>query len=315
MSTPAPPPRPPATRPRRRARATYFAPASRSSTRAPSSRAARFDDAKLAELADSIKVHGIIVPLVVRPRPGGGYFLIAGERRWRAAQRAGLHEIPVVVQDVEEGEPRSSARSSRTSSAPTSARSKRRRRSSGWSTSSACTQDEIGGADRQGPQHRREHDAPAQACRRRCASSSRTRRCPWATRARCSGSRRAEAIERPRARWSRSSCRCARPKSSSRRRAIRGGEGLGRAPPGRDQVGVGARSRGAADALARRSGDDHRGRARQGRTYRDSLHEPRSSRAPARPFALVVRCSRASDAHAGCRTERHLEAHASARIS
>ncbi len=64
----------------------------------------KFDDAKLGELADSIKVHGIIVPLVVRPRPGGGYFLIAGERRWRAAQRAGLHEIPVVVQDVEEGE-------------------------------------------------------------------------------------------------------------------------------------------------------------------------------------------------------------------
>ncbi len=63
----------------------------------------RFDDIKLGELADSIKVHGIIVPLVVRPRPGGGYFLIAGERRWRAAQRAGLHEIPVVVQDVEEG--------------------------------------------------------------------------------------------------------------------------------------------------------------------------------------------------------------------
>ena len=63
----------------------------------------KFDDIKLGELADSIKVHGIIVPLVVRPRPGGGYFLIAGERRWRAAQRAGLHEIPVVVQDVEEG--------------------------------------------------------------------------------------------------------------------------------------------------------------------------------------------------------------------
>ncbi len=64
----------------------------------------RFDDVKLDELADSIKVHGIIVPLVVRPRPDGGYYLIAGERRWRAAQRAGLHEIPVVVQDVAEGE-------------------------------------------------------------------------------------------------------------------------------------------------------------------------------------------------------------------
>jgi ParB family chromosome partitioning protein len=62
----------------------------------------RFDEDKLKELADSIRVHGIIVPLVVRPRPDGGYFLIAGERRWRAAQRAGVHEVPVVVQDVAE---------------------------------------------------------------------------------------------------------------------------------------------------------------------------------------------------------------------
>ncbi len=63
----------------------------------------RFDDVKLGELASSMKVHGVIVPLVVRPRPEGGYFLIAGERRWRAAQRAGLHEVPVVVQDIEQG--------------------------------------------------------------------------------------------------------------------------------------------------------------------------------------------------------------------
>jgi ParB family chromosome partitioning protein len=60
----------------------------------------RFDEAKLAELADSIKVHGIITPLVVRPRDGGGYYLIAGERRWRASQKAGLHELPVVLQEV-----------------------------------------------------------------------------------------------------------------------------------------------------------------------------------------------------------------------
>ena len=65
----------------------------------------KFDETKLAELADSIRVHGIIVPLVVRPRrEGGGYYLIAGERRWRAAQKAGLHAVPVVVQDVQEGE-------------------------------------------------------------------------------------------------------------------------------------------------------------------------------------------------------------------
>ena len=60
-----------------------------------------FAEAELVELADSIKVHGVIVPLVVRPRPAGGYYLIAGERRWRAAQRAGLHEVPVVVQEVD----------------------------------------------------------------------------------------------------------------------------------------------------------------------------------------------------------------------
>jgi ParB family chromosome partitioning protein len=61
----------------------------------------KFDDAQLAELSESIRVHGVIAPCVVRPRPAGGYFLIAGERRWRAAQRAGLHEVPVVVQEVD----------------------------------------------------------------------------------------------------------------------------------------------------------------------------------------------------------------------
>lgn len=60
-----------------------------------------FAESELEELAESIKVHGIIVPLVVRSRPDGGYYLIAGERRWRAAQRAGLHEVPVVVQEVD----------------------------------------------------------------------------------------------------------------------------------------------------------------------------------------------------------------------
>ncbi len=63
----------------------------------------RFDDARLDELAASIKTQGIIQPLIVRtraPENGGGYELIAGERRWRAAQRAGLHEVPAVVRDV-----------------------------------------------------------------------------------------------------------------------------------------------------------------------------------------------------------------------
>jgi ParB family transcriptional regulator, chromosome partitioning protein len=62
----------------------------------------QMDDAKLQELADSIKANGIIQPILVR-RTGSSYRIIAGERRWRAAQRAGLHKVPVVVRDVPEG--------------------------------------------------------------------------------------------------------------------------------------------------------------------------------------------------------------------
>ncbi|HLG55697.1 MAG TPA: ParB/RepB/Spo0J family partition protein [Vicinamibacterales bacterium] len=61
------------------------------------------DDAKLEELAASIKANGIIQPILVR-RTGGTYRIIAGERRWRAAQRAGLHRVPVVVRDVSAGD-------------------------------------------------------------------------------------------------------------------------------------------------------------------------------------------------------------------
>lgn len=60
----------------------------------------RFDEALLDELAQSIREHGVIQPLIVRERPEGGYYLIAGERRWRASQRAALLEVPIVVQNV-----------------------------------------------------------------------------------------------------------------------------------------------------------------------------------------------------------------------
>ena len=60
-----------------------------------------FDDAKMAELVASIREKGVIQPLVVR-HVGDHYQIIAGERRWRAAQKAGLKEIPVVIQDVSE---------------------------------------------------------------------------------------------------------------------------------------------------------------------------------------------------------------------
>jgi ParB family transcriptional regulator, chromosome partitioning protein len=60
-----------------------------------------FNDEKMAELVASIREKGIIQPLVVR-RHGDHYQIIAGERRWRASQKAGLREVPVVIQDVSE---------------------------------------------------------------------------------------------------------------------------------------------------------------------------------------------------------------------
>lgn len=57
---------------------------------------------KLQELADSIKAQGIIQPIVVRKFDGDKYEIVAGERRWRAAQLAGLQEVPVVVRDIDD---------------------------------------------------------------------------------------------------------------------------------------------------------------------------------------------------------------------
>ena len=63
-----------------------------------------FRETELNELAASIRQRGIIQPIVVRPEPGrpGYYQIVAGERRWRAAQRARLHEIPIVVREVDD---------------------------------------------------------------------------------------------------------------------------------------------------------------------------------------------------------------------
>ena len=61
----------------------------------------QMDGAKLDELAESIRANGIIQPIVVR-RAGEAYRIIAGERRWRAAQRAGLLKVPVVIREIEE---------------------------------------------------------------------------------------------------------------------------------------------------------------------------------------------------------------------
>ena len=55
-----------------------------------------FDDDKISELADSIREHGMIQPVVVRPASGDGFEIVAGERRWRAARKADLRVIPVL---------------------------------------------------------------------------------------------------------------------------------------------------------------------------------------------------------------------------
>lgn len=63
-----------------------------------------FDEKALSELAKSIEQNGIIQPLLVRPTTDGGYQLIAGERRWRAARMAGLHEVPVNIREMTDEE-------------------------------------------------------------------------------------------------------------------------------------------------------------------------------------------------------------------
>lgn len=63
-----------------------------------------FDDEAMRELADSIREHGIIQPLVVRPVEGSAYQIVAGERRWRAARMVGLSEVPVVIRELDDNQ-------------------------------------------------------------------------------------------------------------------------------------------------------------------------------------------------------------------
>ncbi|MEZ5994217.1 MAG: ParB/RepB/Spo0J family partition protein [Hyphomonadaceae bacterium] len=72
--------------------------------RNPSQPRRHFDENELTDLANSIRSHGVLQPILVRPIPGGKFEIVAGERRWRAAQRAGLHSIPAVVRELNEVE-------------------------------------------------------------------------------------------------------------------------------------------------------------------------------------------------------------------
>ena len=63
-----------------------------------------FDSEALSELADSISQHGVLQPLLLRPMITGGYRIVAGERRWRAARMAGLTEVPAVIREMSDAE-------------------------------------------------------------------------------------------------------------------------------------------------------------------------------------------------------------------
>jgi ParB family transcriptional regulator, chromosome partitioning protein len=63
-----------------------------------------FDDEKLEELAQSIRELGVLEPILVRKRAAGGFDIIAGERRWRASQKAGLFEVPIVVRELSDAQ-------------------------------------------------------------------------------------------------------------------------------------------------------------------------------------------------------------------
>ncbi|MBB5987978.1 ParB/RepB/Spo0J family partition protein [Sphingobium lignivorans] len=84
-------------------RSVQFLPVSRIAPH-PEQPRRQFDEQALDELAESIRARGVIQPIIVRPVSGGRYQIVAGERRWRAVQKAQLHEIPAIVRDFSEAE-------------------------------------------------------------------------------------------------------------------------------------------------------------------------------------------------------------------
>ncbi len=170
---------------------------------------------RIDDLARSIRANGIIQPIVVR-KADDGYEIVAGERRWRAAQRAGLLKVPVVVRDIPDDRMLAAAlieNIQREDLNPIEEAHAYRRLSDEFQ----LTQDQIAdavGKDRSSVANM----CGCCACRTKCAKTWPPARSRWATRApssRCPTKPRSSAS---RATSSRSSCRCARPKCSSRKR-------------------------------------------------------------------------------------------------
>ena len=147
---------------------------------------AQMDDARLDELAQSIKSNGVIQPIVVR-KAGDRFQIIAGERRWRAAQKAGLLRVPVVVRDVAAGQERSLLEMAlieniqRENLNPIDEALAYRRLSDEFQSDAGRHRDR----GRKGPRHGRQLPAPAQAARGSSAPRWRRARCRWAMPARC----------------------------------------------------------------------------------------------------------------------------------
>ena len=148
-----------------------------------------FAEAELEELAASIRERGIIQPILVRTARGAvdQYEIIAGERRWRAAQRAGLHDVPVVLLEVTDREALELAIIENVQRADLNALEE----ASGYQALDRRVQIQPGRHRedrRQEPQPRRQHAAADEAARQRAVADPRRQALAPATRARCSAS-------------------------------------------------------------------------------------------------------------------------------
>ena len=128
-----------------------------------------FAEEDLEDLAKSIRDKGLLQPIVVRPRADGEYEIVAGERRWRAAQRAGIHEVPVLIRELDDGETLEIALIENIQRADLNPLEEARAYRHAARTVQLHPA-AAGRFGRQEPQPHRQHAAPADPARHRCAA-------------------------------------------------------------------------------------------------------------------------------------------------